>query len=348
MKSVRIVGSGLIGTSIGLALSRSGVAVEMVDNDLRAQKLAQELVGGVQGLTPELVIFATPTSSLHNSLDREFALNPQAGFIDIGSVKTKPQSLVESSLIPTARFCLTHPMAGRELGGAESAQGDLFIGRTWIVDPTGVDRDVLDLVDQLIGICGATKVEMDVASHDRAVALISHLPQIASSALALQLNGGSAAALEVAGAGLRDTTRIAGSNPELWAEILTSNSDAIRPLLASLINSLQDLERSLDDFDYVKNFIKEGKNGRERIPGKHGGKAREYTYVPIVIDDKPGQLRLIFDECAFLGVNVEDLSIEHSPGQEKGLVTLAMSRNEAERFSEHMATKGWSVHPWRS
>ena len=92
MKSVRIIGSGLIGTSIGLALSRSGVAVEMVDNDPRAQNLAQELVGKGTDMTPELVIFAGPTSSLEEGLDREFALNPQAGFIDVGSIKAKPKS----------------------------------------------------------------------------------------------------------------------------------------------------------------------------------------------------------------------------------------------------------------
>ena len=348
MKSVRIVGSGLIGTSIGLALSRSGVAVEMVDSDARAQNLAQELVGQLLNLTPDLVIFAAPTSTLSETIDGEYALNPQAGFIDIGSIKTKPKAIVESSLLPTARFCPTHPMAGREVGGPDSAQGDLFEGRSWIVDFSGVDRDVIELVEELIKRCGAQKVEMDSNFHDNAVALVSHLPQILSSALAKELLEGAPKSLEVAGSGLRDTTRIAGSSPELWSEIISHNSVAIRPLLRQLIHSLSDLEKELEDSESVKKFIAAGNEGRGKIPGKHGGKAREYTYVPIVIDDKPGQLRLIFDECAITNVNVEDLSIEHSPGQEKGLITLAMSRDDAERFSTHMASKGWSVHPWRS
>lgn len=348
MKKVKIVGSGLIGTSIGLALSARGVAVEMSDSDARAERLSQDLVGVNSEGVPELVIFASPSSTLSTLIGREFALNPQAGFIDVGSVKSKVKALVDSSPLPNARFCPTHPMAGREVGGAESAQGDLFQGRAWIMDSQGVDRDLLDAVDELISLCGAQKIDMAAALHDQAVALVSHLPQILASALAAQLRGGSEEALAIAGGGLRDTTRIAGSNPKLWAEIIAANATAIRPLLADLIGDLQELERNMESEEFVESFIAAGNKGRERIPGKHGGKAREYTYVPIVIDDKPGQLRLIFDECAEVGVNVEDLSIEHSPGQEKGLITLALSRSDAEKLSSHMAAQGWSIHPWRS
>ena len=348
LKSVRIVGSGLIGTSLGLALSQAGKSCLMIDSDVRAQELSQDLVGPFSGGSIDLVIFALPTKALADVVEREFVLNPQAGFIDIGSVKTKPKSIVDGSVIPLPRFCLTHPMAGREIGGADSAQGDLFQGRPWIVDPRGVDADVLNMVEELISICGSAKIVMTVEEHDSAVALISHLPQIASSLLAQQLESASEGALEISGAGLRDTTRIAASNPELWSDIITSNSQALKPLLKKMYEDLGKFISTIDNSESVKKFIAAGQVGRLRIPGKHGGKQRTYTYVPIVIDDKPGQLSLIFDECAEMSVNVEDLSIEHSPGQDRGLVTLAMSQDEAEKLSAHLTRKGWSVHPWRS
>jgi len=320
----------------------------MVDKDPRAQKLAQELVGPYSEAPIDLVIFSTPLEALPEVVAREFALNPQAVFIDTGSVKTKPQQIVESSLLPIARFCPTHPMAGREYGGAESAQGDLFVGRPWICDFSQVDHDVRQIVSELIHLCEAHLIEMDSVLHDKAVALVSHLPQIVASLLAKQLIGAPESSLEIAGSGLRDTTRIAGSDPELWAQILHANSGAISPLLHALRRDLDELIEHFDETDSLYRFIDDGRRGRGQIPGKHGGKARSYTYVPIVIDDRPGQLHRIFNECAAVSVNVEDLSIEHSPGQEKGLVTLAMSQEDAEKFSHHMSDLGWSVHPWRS
>lgn len=348
ISSVRIVGSGLIGTSIGLALSAAGIGCDMVDHDARAQSLAQDLVGPYNGETIDLVICATPPSAMNQYLSREFALNPQAIFMDVGSVKAKPQLSVEASTIPMTRFCFTHPMAGREMGGPESARGDLFHSRAWVFDPSGIDSDVRASVLSVIETCGAVPIEMANAQHDRAVALISHLPQLLASLIAKQLIGADESTLGLAGAGLRDTTRIAGSDPDLWSDIITSNSQALKVVLEKLEGDLRFVIEHLDDKESIRDIIAAGKEGRSLIPGKHGGKARAYTYVPIVIDDRPGQLHRILNECADLQVNIEDLSIEHSPGQEKGLVTLAMSHDDAQKFSLHMKEKGWSVHPWRS
>jgi prephenate dehydrogenase len=235
-------------------------------------------------------------------------------------------------------------MAGREMGGAESARADLFQGRAWIVDSQGVDSDVRAWATELIEILGAHLVDLDSSEHDKAVALISHLPQLVSSLLAKQLIGGDASWLELAGAGLRDTTRIAASDSKLWREIITANRAALEPLLKSLRSDLETLISSLDDESSIAKLIEAGQEGRSRIPGKHGGKAREYTYLPIVIEDKPGQLAALFDECAKASVNVEDLSIEHSPGQFTGLITLALSEIDAAKLSEHLKSHGWSVH----
>ena len=347
--SIRIIGSGLIGTSIGLALAARGVQVEMLDLDQKAQKLAQDLIASEISGAPEVILFAIPASALAETFEREFALNPGSKFIDIASVKTKPQVEVSRISGGSSRFLATHPMAGREVGGAASARADLFEGRTWIYCPTfadgaQVDSDVLETGLWLINSLGATPISMSASRHDSAVALVSHLPQIVASLLAAQLKGAKSEDLDLAGAGLRDTTRIAASDPELWQEIISSNAQEILPLLINLQNDLGSLIQSLDDPVKVGSFIAAGNEGRSKIPGKHGGKAREYTQLPVVIEDKPGQLAALFDECAKASVNVEDLTIEHSPGQFTGLITLALSASDASILQKHLEESGWNVH----
>ena len=346
---VRIVGSGLIGTSIGLALAAQGVQVDMRDKDARAQLLARDLVKSQDLKNPELTIFALPSSDLSEVLNEEFSLNPASKFIDIGSVKTKPLLDVSKSDIPNEIFMATHPMAGREVGGAESARADLFQSRTWVYIPNDlegrpVDAELLANGLWLISALGAVPVAMQAEEHDRAVALVSHLPQAISSLLAGQLISGDRSALELSGAGLRDTTRIAASNPALWEEILGSNSAAILPLLISLQSDLAALIDALGSGSSVASFIEKGNKGRALIPGKHGGVAREYTYLPVVIEDKPGQLAALVSECAIANVNIEDLTIEHSPGQFTGLITLALSKSDAQVLSDHLIGSGWNVH----
>ena len=344
LSHVRIVGSGLIGTSIGLALAQRGVGVSIYDLDNRAQGLAEDLIKSAPKGPVDLVIFATPIGALPQLLSTEFEANPNSAFIDISSVKAKVKEDVSTSKLPQSRFLPSHPMAGREVGGAESARADLFQGRPWIVDTQGVDGDVVEKGTELISLLGGHQVELNSLEHDRAVALVSHLPQLVSSLLAKQLLGGEESWLELAGAGLRDTTRIAGSDSKLWREIVAANSAALTPLLRNLQNDLAQLISSIEDENEVAELIKQGQAGRARIPGKHGGKARQYTYLPIVIEDKPGQLATLFDECAAAAVNVEDLSIEHSPGQFTGLITLALSESDAEKLSAHLKSRSWSVH----
>jgi prephenate dehydrogenase len=162
--------------------------------------------------------------------------------------------------------------------------------------------------------------------------------------LAATLEGAPAQWLDLAGSGLRDTTRIAASNAGLWREIISANSAALKPLLDRVVAELSELSQSLDDASKVEDFIKSGNRGRAMIPGKHGGAARNYTFLPVVIEDKPGQLASLFDECADAQVNVEDLSIEHSPEQFTGLITLALSKGDAEKLYQHLLIKGWRAH----
>ena len=345
---VRIVGSGLIGTSIGLGLVQRGIAVEMVDSDPLAQALANDLTGGVVVVDPELVILALPTSALSQVIQSEINLNPQSTFMDVGSVKSEVVLQVKTFSGLSTRFLPTHPMAGREIGGAGSARADLFQGRSWILTPEAdCAPESKNLVLELITILGATPIELSAEDHDAAVAKISHLPQIAASLVAKQLTGTPAEWMELAGQGLRDTTRIAGSDEKLWKEIIYSNRTEISELLISLQNDLTQMIKSLDDPTKIADLIAAGRDGKAMIPGKHGGKAREYSYLPIVIDDKPGQLGAIFNECAAMQVNVEDLNIEHSPGQLSALITLSLSADDADKLSAHLTSIGWNVHPVR-
>ena len=344
-KSVRIVGAGLIGTSIGLALKAAGASVQFVDVDANAELLANDLVKSGSFENPDLIIIATPPSAFKLAIEREKTLNPQAILMDIGSVKTKP--LLEVSTIEglLSRFCGTHPMAGREVSGAVSARADLFLDRAWIITPTSeTSAAAKAMVLEVIAACGAQPVEMSAKDHDERVALISHLPQTISSLLAAQLSNSSPEALALAGGGLRDTVRIAGSDPKLWGEILDANEAALLPLLISLQSDLSALISAASGPAKWESLVAAGRAGKSAIPGKHGGKSREYSYLPIVIDDRPGQLGSLFNACAKADVNIEDLALEHSPGQLTAVITLAIAPEDIGRLSEFLTKDGWNVH----
>lgn len=347
MKSVVVIGAGLIGTSIALGCKRKGLVVELFDRDLRAENLANDLVKNQVVTDPDLVVIATPTSVVKELFEKVINRYPKAVFIDTGSVKTKVKVDIESFGSIAANFCPTHPMAGREVDGAEGAQSDLFEGRSWVLTPlTGTSKAATSMASELIEILGAKPIVMAPEEHDKSVALISHLPQIISSLLAGQLEGAKESELALAGGGIIDTTRIAGSNSALWSEILLTNREALIPLL---IDFQKDLSTLINDFPgQVKNSLESGVKGRNRLPGKHRGAKRNYIYLPVVIDDRAGQLAKLFDECALVEVSIEDLTIEHSPEQETGLITLAINPEGAVRLESHLKERGWRVHPPRS
>jgi prephenate dehydrogenase len=352
---VVVIGAGLIGTSIALGAKQAGLQVELLDKDGRAEALANDLIDNQSPsgsiAEPELVVLATPASALSQLLNRYATLYPKSTFIDIGSTKTNVALEVTRFGELVKRFCPTHPMAGRELDGAEAAQSDLFLGKSWVITPLeGTSKVSIELATELIELLGAKAIQMDIAEHDLAVAAVSHLPQLVASLLAGQLatlNNQNARAKEyfnLAGSGILDTTRIAASNPTLWVEILKLNEDAIKPFLKSLH---QDLALLIEKYD-VGQVLEQGRIGRSLLPGKHRSQLREYTYIPVVLEDKPNQLAALFNECAKANVNVEDIKIEHSPEQETGLVLLALSSANAQVLQKHLQAGGWRVHPPRT
>lgn len=348
IRSARIVGSGLIGTSIGLCLKSAGVEVEMVDIDLKSAQLAQDLVKSTPIEQPDLILVAVPISSNQRVVIEQLKANPDSIVCDLASVKSDLLVKVEQLSDNPENFISLHPMAGREHSGAQNARGDLFMGRAWVVITGSKSSDkARSIADALIKICEGSSYQMNGTEHDLAVAQVSHLPQILSSALAASLLEVSDDKLNISGQGIRDLTRLANSDSKLWSEILLANQPALSTVLSKIISQLQEIQTFLvkNNKEAVIDFLNKGREGKEKIPGKHGAKSRNYYYLPIVIDDKPGQLAIIFNECAKIDVNIEDLSIEHSPGQETGLITLSLSEVDNVKLSEHLEKLGFKVHP---
>ena len=348
IQSIRVVGAGLIGTSIGLKMKSLGCKVEIIDTDANSMKLAQDLVKSEKLSEPELIIIAVSVNANATVVIEQINANPNSIVCDLASVKSDLLLHVDKLSAHPENFVSLHPMAGREVNGAENSRADLFEGRAWIgISDSLKNKKNKEIIESFVSGCGGVLYWLTSKEHDETVALLSHLPQILSSLLASKLNDVDPNKLNLAGQGLRDVTRLAASDARLWAQILTSNKDSIQPLLEDFIASLTELQDSLSSTnqDQVAVILKRGVEGKARIPGKHGAKNRDYSFLPIVIDDKPGQLASIFNECAKVDVNIEDLSIEHSPGQETGLITLSLSTQDCEKLSEHLISKGFRVHP---
>lgn len=344
--SVRIVGAGLIGTSIALKLKELGNRVEVVDSDPSRERVARDLIGGgVEGFEPQIVVVATPPVSTLAALQREFSLNPRSTFIDVSSVKTNLQREVDGFPELKKVFVSTHPIAGRELAGPQGAQSDLFEGRAWIIVEGGATADRVASVEGFIVDLGATPYRISAAEHDRLFARISHLPQLLSTALALSLDDlGQERSL--AGSGLRDMIRLAGSDGRLWKEIVSENREEVLAAMARFSREFDRLRVAIEesnDLGFIQLF-QDAKLERTKLSGKHGAKARDYAFVDVVIDDRPGQLAAIFKECGEISVNVEDLTLEHSPRQETGLIRLALSDLDATKLQRHLTQLGWRAH----
>lgn len=344
---VRIVGAGLIGTSIALGLANRGVSLELHDENLDSLNLAKDLLSPhIKDGNADLIVVATPPRSVFQTLVEEFQKYPQATFIDVASVKNNLLLEVEGLPELSKRFVGSHPMAGREIGGASSAQGDLFQGRAWILTPTSLTEErALEAAQTLVEILGATPYLMAASAHDHLLARISHLPQLTSTALAgaiEQLGEG----LNLSGQGLRDMTRIAGSDSELWSGILLENQKEVLQSIDEYLEIVVKIKNAVANKDEIalKNLFVQGNNGRSKVSGKHGSQPRNYSHLMIVIKDEPGALSQLFEQCASINANIEDLSIEHSPGQLTGLITLAFSPEDALRVQDHLLAHDWKVH----
>ena len=367
---VLVIGAGLLGASIGLGLSHRGYTVYISDISPTTEAVAEDIGAGTslralahewQGktgqdapaqleLAPQLVVVAAPPDVTADLVVRALADYPASFIIDIASVKSGILSAVREAGADVSRYLGTHPMAGREKSGPVAARGELFSARPWVLcDHETVRPELVKVAQQLATELGSTITHMDVEEHDRTVALISHVPQVMSSLLASRLQDTPLYALGLAGQGLRDTTRIAASDPGLWVQILSANAE---PVVQTLYGVREDLERLISTLEAptaagarldIAQLMSEGNSGVARIPGKHGGSPSAFAQLTVLVDDTPGTLARLLVEIGELGVNLEDLRLEHSPGAQVGMAEISVNPNEHEKLIEDLTSRGWKV-----
>jgi prephenate dehydrogenase len=269
---------------------------------------------------------------------------PDATVTDVTSVKAEPLAAAVTAGADAARVVGGHPMAGRETAGAGSARQDLFDDRVWVVAPLRQsDPRRVEEIRELALTCGAVPVVMTPEEHDRAVALTSHAPQVLSSLLAARLLDADPDAVAVSGQGLRDMTRIAGSDPDLWRAILGANAESVVGVLEAYARDLDDVITRLREQGDVAEALERGVEGRQRIPGKHGAAATAYDLVPVIIRDEPGELGRLFVAAGDLDVNLEDVRIDHVLGKPSGLVELSVRPEVTARLVAGLRSLGFEV-----
>ncbi|KUM71400.1 prephenate dehydrogenase [Streptomyces sp. ISL-22] len=359
MRTALVIGTGLIGTSAALALSQRGVVVHLADHDPEQARTAAALGAGTDE-APEgpvdLAIVAAPPAHVAGVLADAMRRGVARGYLDVASVKGGPRRELEALGLDLSAYIGTHPMAGREKSGPLAATGDLFEGRPWVLTPTrDTDTEVLNLALELVSHCRAVPVVMDADAHDRAVALVSHMPQLVSSMVAARLENADEASVRLCGQGIRDVTRIAASDPRMWIDILSANPGPVADLLTDVAADMEETVRALralqsadeakrlEGTSGIEDVLRRGNAGQVRVPGKHGAAPRVYEVVAVLIDDQPGQLARIFADAGRAGVNIEDVRIEHATGQQAGLVQLMVEPKAAPVLSAALRERGWAI-----
>ncbi|MGO1405956.1 prephenate dehydrogenase [Agrococcus casei] len=350
---VRIVGTGLLGTSIGLGLTARGVDVQLADASPSQASLAADYGAGrlatADDATPQLIVVAVPPDVTAEVVAAELARFPQAIVTDVASVKQLPLTQLRELGADVSRYLGSHPMAGKEQSGALAGTGDLFFGRPWVIaSHDDISYSSGSLIDDLILDLGAVPIEMSVVEHDRAVALVSHVPQLASTLVASLLQEAPFESLRLAGGGLRDVTRVAGSDPALWMQILSANAEAVTEVLKQLRDSLDGVIEALDtagepgSLRAIAGALVEGNQGVARLPGKHGTHTK-FARTLVRVDDRPGQLARLFTDIGDAGVNLEDVRIEHAEGAQFGVAEVLVALDAELELEAALTELGWKV-----
>lgn len=357
---VRVVGTGLIGTSLGLALTRAGWRVTLADPSPTACALAADLGAGALAAAgdpdPDVVVVGAPPDVAGAVVLDALAAWPDVVVTDVASVKSAVADAVAAGGGDLTRYVGSHPMAGRERSGAVAARRDLFEGRAWVVVPTpSSSPHAVALVTRLARDAGGEVTTMPPGTHDAAVAVVSHVPQVMASLTAGALRRLDEASVALAGQGVRDVTRIAESDPQLWTQILAGNAGAVADVLRDVAAGLTDTIGALDALaadgaapgarGVVARVVADGNTGRALLPGKHGSAPARYAVLTVVVPDSPGALARLLADVGSLDVNLEDLHLEHALGHEVGLAEIAVLPAAAERLAAGLADLGWRVHP---
>jgi prephenate dehydrogenase len=349
MPRAGVVGTGLIGGSIGLALRRRGwhVTGDDRDPDVAARALALGALDEV-GIDPEaeVTFLATPVRAVAGAAKAALLAGP--GIVtDVGSVKA---SIVDA--VGDARFIGGHPMAGSEQEGIDGADADLFAGAVWVLTPTeATDDRVFTRLRAVIGELGADVVSLAPEHHDALVAVVSHVPHLTAASLMRMADARATehrALLRLAAGGFRDMTRIASGHPGIWPDICAENRTAIVDVLDGLLASLTEVRTIVadDDRDGLLSVLEHARTARANLPSRLSG-ALDLSEVRIPVPDRAGVLAQVTTLAGTLDVNIADLEIAHSSEGERGVLILLVEADAAERLRAGLVELGYrpSVTP---
>ncbi len=354
--TVAILGTGLIGGSIGLALTKAGISVRGFDADpeVAARALAIGAVERVAASPAEavagadVVIVAVPVGKVAGLVIE--ALDAGAPAVtDVGSVKAAVIGAVRAARPDRcARFVGGHPMSGSEQDGLDGANADLFAGATWVLTPTtDTDAAAHTAVRNVIGRLGAEVVEIPPEQHDALVAVVSHVPQLAATTLMnVAAAGGDDHALlmRLAAGGFRDMTRIAAGHPGIWPDICVANRDAILDALDAYRASLDGVRAMVErgDGDALLGALEHGRQARRNLPS--GARVTgPLVELRIPVPDRPAVLAEVTTMAGRLGVNIVDIEIAHSIEGDGGVLVLVVATSGAEDFDRALAEAGYHV-----
>jgi prephenate dehydrogenase len=347
-RRAHVVGLGLIGASVALALNETGWTVTGVDGN--AETMSAALSGGVvtgSELSPDvtLVVIATPAGVVATVATETLATLTDSDVIvtDVAGVKGSIVALVDDE-----RFLGGHPMAGSELRGLAGARADLFRGCTWVLTPT--DHTSPTTYSTLHGVLreiGANVVAISAEDHDRLVAIASHVPHLLAGSLmneASQVAEQDAVLLQLAAGGFRDMTRIAAGDPAIWPDILFENRDAVVQSLASLEGRLKTLREALldDGRDVILESLLSAASARRQLPGR-ALSSDDLAYLRVKVSDEPGVLARVTRSASDLAVNIYDIEIAHGIEGVGGTLLLAVDAQQFEMFGAALTALGFQV-----
>ena len=352
VKRLGIIGTGLIGASVGLAAKRAGVPLvegyDFYDNVAETARergaVDQTAIAADELLADsELVVVAVPVITLRSVL-RE-AVGSDVTVTDVGSTKSNLAEVLTSS-----NFVGGHPVTGSEAHGPEHATADLFDGATWFLTPTAqTDPERYRLVHGFVSALGATPVAIDPEAHDRLVALTSHLPHALANLLVNQAGSTRVEGYEplaAAGGSLRDMTRVAGANPRIWVDIFLENTDAVRGALGEHRRRLEQLEAALEarDAGFIARWIGEASDNRRRMLEGAFTDPGELHRLRVHVPDRPGVLAGITQALGAQRINIEDFELHHVSPERGGTLTLLVTgAGEAERAAALLESQGYGV-----
>jgi prephenate dehydrogenase len=360
--SAVVIGTGLIGTSIALALRERGVAVGLVDQDAAAAQLAADIGAGTvlaDALrTParepaDLAVLAVPPAVAAPVLAAAQAAGLARWYTDVASVKGAVLEHARALGCDLGSFVPGHPLSGRERSGPAAARADLFLGRPWVICPgPGSAPGAVAAALALVRCCRAQVVRLSATEHDRSVALVSHAPHVVAAAMAARLASAPEPALLLSGQGIRDVTRVAAGDSRMWAQILAANAGPVAEVLAAVAADLAAAAEALREaaadgaeptLKALTGLLDDGSAGVARIPGKHSKPRRDDMVVQVVIPDVPGELARRFRAAGEAGVNIEDIGNEHTPGQPVGVAEHTDRPEAVARLTQALAASGWPV-----